>query len=163
MKNLSDPCFSGQGGLWYPRHKGQHNTGHKIRAATGGFMTQKAKAGARARAQGVAVLHRSLGARDIGAAGISRVLDAVAMPDGRILGFFGQGTQAAAFAPDGGPGCLRPLDLRDVAGGALTMAQGNGIGSVALALTAGGTVTLHPVAAEPDFLAGLNVTLGFRL
>ena len=71
------------------------------------------------------VIRRTLGMRDLaGTGGVTRILDAVAVPGGRVVVSFGSGTAARVFAPDGGAGCARPLDLRDVGGAALVVVEG---------------------------------------
>lgn len=105
------------------------------------------------------VFHRSLGARDLGHDGLTRLLDCVELPGGRVVTTFGTGTSPAAFAPDGGPGCATPLDLREISGGAMVVTGGVG----PLALASGARLELAPVAAEPELFAGLNTIFGFRI
>lgn len=104
------------------------------------------------------VLHRQLGARDVGAHGVTRLLDAV-RDQGITRAFLGTGTHPRALAPDGAPGCLLPLDLREVSGGTLAVLQGEG----PLALADGGRLTLDPAAPDTGFLAGRNCILAYRL
>ncbi len=105
------------------------------------------------------MLHRSLGAVEAPAPGITRLLDATVTPDGRLHAFFGTGTKPAVFAPDGAPDAALPLDLREVSGGTLAVFEREG----PIALAAGGRMVVRAADAEADFLAGCNVTLGFRL
>ncbi|HEX9859490.1 MAG TPA: hypothetical protein VGA75_14110, partial [Paracoccaceae bacterium] len=94
---------------------------------------------------GVAVLRRQLGAREIGAGGVTRLLDAVIDDAGRLRAFFGNGTLPAAFHPDGAPGCARPEELREVSGGTMLVARGD-TAPLRLALSTGDTLALTPVA-----------------
>lgn len=103
-------------------------------------------------------LHRHLGAREVGAHGVTRLLDAV-QGEGVTRAFFGTGTSPAALAPDGAPGCALPLDLREVSGGTLALLQGDS----PVALADGARLALDPVAPETGFLSGLNCLLAFRL
>ncbi|MDT8856106.1 glycosyltransferase family 2 protein [Paracoccaceae bacterium Fryx2] len=112
------------------------------------------------RAGGVQVLHRRLWMQDIHAGGVTRLLDAVAEPSGRLRLFFGHGTKPEAFLPDGAPGCCLPEELRDISDSTMVVARG---GSAVLALTDGGRITAQPAPAETGFLAGLNCILSFRL
>lgn len=104
------------------------------------------------------VLHRHLGAREVGAQGVTRLLDAV-RGAGVTRAFFGAGTAPAALAPDGAAGCLLPLDLRAVSGGTLAVFSGEG----PVALRDGGRLALDPAADETALLAGLNCLLSVRL
>ncbi len=108
--------------------------------------------------KGAAVHHRSLGARDIGQDGVTRLLDCIALSDGRVITAFGSGTAPGAFVPDAVPGCALPLDLREISGGTLVVSQGPG----PLALVSGGQVALTPDAEETGLFAGLNTIFGFR-
>ncbi len=87
------------------------------------------------------------------------LLDAVLGGDGRVRLFFGQGADLAAVAPDGGPLCAQPQELRAISGGLMvTTAAG-----CQLALTAAPPL---PFVATPDevaLFAGLNTALAFRL
>ncbi|MDN5786424.1 glycosyltransferase family 2 protein [Pseudorhodobacter sp.] len=113
------------------------------------------------------VIWRSLGAREVGIAGVSRVLDVVSLASAdiaapRVIAFFGNGTSPDIFAPDGRDGSALPLDLRDVSGGTLAMLDPRGEGPLKLALTSGDDLTLTPVPDETAFLSGLNTILAFR-
>ena len=105
------------------------------------------------------VLHRSLAARDLGQDGLTRLLDCVQLPDGKVISTFGTGTHPSAFLPDGAPGCATPLDLREISGAALVITAGPG----ALALATGARLDMVPVSAEPELFAGLNSIFGFRI
>ncbi len=109
------------------------------------------------------VLSRRMASREVGAGGVTRLIDAVAVPGtpARVLAFFGNGTQAAAFAPDAVMGCALPLDLREVSGAAMVAVVGDG--PVELALSEGGRLRIEPARAEPELLAGLDCLLAFRL
>ena len=112
------------------------------------------------------VVHRRLGAEDIGRDGVTRLLDCTAGPDGRVRAFFGAGTAPTAFAPDGGEGCALPEELRDVSGSTLVTLRGEAGATeagVRIALTHGAPLTVVPCLAEPHLFAGLNATFGFRL
>ncbi|MDR7125012.1 glycosyltransferase family 2 protein [Pseudotabrizicola sp. 4114] len=113
----------------------------------------------RPKGSGAIVLHRSLSARELGHDGLTRLLDCVQLPDGRVFSTFGTGTHPSAFLPDGAPGCATPLDLREISGGALVVTGGTG----PLALTSGTTLAMAPVSAEPEIFAGLNTIFGFRI
>jgi hypothetical protein len=106
------------------------------------------------------MIHRVMGATDVGRAGFGRLLDCVRVADDRVVAFFGQGTQVAAFAPDPVAGCALTLDLRDVSGSVMVGVQATG--PVLLALT-DGVLPLEAAAAEVDFLAGRNCLLAFRM
>jgi hypothetical protein len=99
---------------------------------------------------------RRLGARVVGAAGVSVVLDAVGEGP-RFRAFFGAGTAPAAFAPDGRPGCALPLDLRGVSGGTMGVFEG----PPRVALADGGVLDLGVTCDESALLDGANTTLGF--
>ncbi|WP_246831327.1 glycosyltransferase family 2 protein [Pseudotabrizicola formosa] len=105
------------------------------------------------------MLCRSLGARDLGQDGLTRLLDCIQLPEGKVITTFGTGTHPAAFLPDGAAGCAMPLELREVSEAALVVTAGPG----ALALTTGGRIEANPVPAEPGLFAGLNTIFGFRL
>jgi len=120
-----------------------------------------ASAGNAALAPKVTVLRRKLGARDIGADGVTRLLDSVTDGAGRVRAFFGNGTAAAAFAPDTVPGMAMPEDLREISGATLAVLRADGPCRIALAT--GGAVDLVPAAAEWGLFAGLNCIFGFRL
>jgi hypothetical protein len=109
--------------------------------------------------QGALVLRRQMGAREMGANGISRLLDCVQTADGRMRSFFGNGTLPAAFLPDRAPGSALPEELREVSGACLVTTS-----DVApLALRAGGLLEVAPVMAEPELFADKNTILAFRL
>jgi hypothetical protein len=111
-----------------------------------------------ARARGD-VIRRRLAGREVGAGGVTRVLDAVQDPGTDLFrAFFGAGTAPAAFAPDGRSGCALPQDLREVSGGTFGIFRG----PPRVALAKGGALDLAPDPAEPELLAGANATLGFR-
>ncbi|RGP37896.1 glycosyltransferase family 2 protein [Pseudotabrizicola alkalilacus] len=113
----------------------------------------------RPKGSGAIVHHRSLSARELGHDGLTRLLDCVQLPDGRVFSTFGTGTHPSAFLPDGAPGCATPLELREISGGALVVTGGTG----PLALTGGATLSIAPVSAEPELFAGLNTIFGFRI
>ncbi|MEH7826725.1 glycosyltransferase family 2 protein [Gemmobacter denitrificans] len=94
--------------------------------------------------------------------GLGDGLDAV-VSDGKLRAFFGQGSQATAFAPDGAPGCALPLELRQISGSLMVVAESSGPGLHRLALADGSTLDLQATCDETDLLAGLNVSMGFRL
>jgi hypothetical protein len=99
------------------------------------------------------VLHRVLGVQDNG------VLDAVLAADGRVRVFFRQGT--TRIAPDGGPGCARPEELREISGGLMVVATGAATGH--LAQVGAASVTYVAAADEQALFAQLNTVLAFRL
>ncbi|MDO8883300.1 glycosyltransferase family 2 protein, partial [Pseudotabrizicola sp.] len=105
------------------------------------------------------VFHRTLMARDLGRDGLTRALDCVQTPDGRVFTTFGTGTSPAAFLPDGASGCATPLELREISGGAMVVTDGPG----PLALSNGARLDLSPIPAEPELFAGLNTIFGFRI
>lgn len=123
----------------------------------------KSRGNAKPNSDKIEVLHRVLSIRDIDAPGIPRLLDCVQVSATRVHAFFGNGTATTSFAPDGAAGCALPLDLRDVSGSTLAVFETAGPGPVAIALNSGAVLALDPVAAEPEFLAGLNCILAFRL
>jgi hypothetical protein len=99
------------------------------------------------------VLHRVLAVQDGG------VLEAVTASDGTVRVFFRQG--ATGFAPDGGPGCARPQELRDISGGVMVVATGEAVGQLARL-----NADPLPYLATPDeqsLFAGLNTIMAFRL
>ncbi len=106
------------------------------------------------------MMHRVMGARDVGRAGFGVMLDCVRVDSGRVIAFFGQGTGVGQFAPDPVAGCAVALDLRDVSGS--VMLAVDAAGPVVLGLAAG-VLALDATQAEPEFLAGRNCLLAFRL
>lgn len=109
--------------------------------------------------QGAAtVIHRRLGAVELGRDGVTRLLDCVQTPDGRVFSTFGLGTIPAAFVPDPTPGCATPYEIREISGATMIVTQGDG----PLALTNGAPLAVAPVAAEPQIFAGLNTIFAFR-
>ncbi|MFM2391602.1 MAG: hypothetical protein RLZZ437_3157 [Pseudomonadota bacterium] len=109
-------------------------------------------------ARAAPLCHR-LNGRVTGDARLPRLLDAVAGADGRIRLFFSQGADLGAVAPDGGPDCAQPQELRAISGG-LMVTTGPGD---RLALRDAPPL---PFAALPDDTAlfdGLNCALAFRL
>ncbi|MGL5011177.1 MAG: hypothetical protein ACRC6I_14960, partial [Paracoccaceae bacterium] len=108
---------------------------------------------------GTAILRRRLTGQDPGDARLPRLLDAVADADGRVRLFFGQGSAVQAVAPDGGPGCVLPEELREISGGLMVAARGAG----ALALRDAGPFAFSATDAETGLFAGLNTALAFRL
>lgn len=115
---------------------------------------------------GIMVLRRSLGMHVIDAGGVTRLLDVVsdASADGsrgRVRAFFGIGTAPAAFLPDGAPGAALPEEVREVSGATVVTLRGDG--PLDIALTAGGVLSVQPVAAECGLFAGLNCILAVRL
>ena len=116
---------------------------------------------AKRRSVGVSkVLVHQLCMRRIDDNGVTTLLDAVLSGDGRVRVFFGSGTAAAAFHPDAQPGCALPDELRDVSGACLVVTRGGP--RIALALSTGGTLSVHPTAAETSLFAGLNSLFAFR-
>ncbi|MFN4153604.1 MAG: glycosyltransferase family 2 protein [Paracoccaceae bacterium] len=113
----------------------------------------------RPKQSGSNVVFRSLSARELEHDGLTRLLDCVQLPDGRVFTSFGTGTGPAAFLPDGAQGCATPLDLRGISGGTLVVTGAAG----PLALSSGATLALTPVPAEPEIFAGLNTIFGFRI
>ena len=109
----------------------------------------------------VRVLHHVLPARTVGAPGVTVLWDAVAAADGRARVFFGAGTDPAAFAPDGAPGCALPQELRAISAG--TMAVVRGAGALRLALAGGGAVAVEAMPDWTALLAGRDATLSLRL
>lgn len=105
------------------------------------------------------VVQRAMTARQVGDHGITTLLDSVRRADGRVIHFFGAGTAATAFLPDGAPGCALPEDLRDVSGATMVVVQGDG----PLALADGGRLDSSPCDAETDLLAGKNCIFAMRL
>ncbi|MGO4908197.1 glycosyltransferase family 2 protein [Pseudorhodobacter sp. W20_MBD10_FR17] len=116
----------------------------------------------------VTLIQRELGAYAVGHGGVNSVLEVVAVPPQgstplpRIMAFFGSGTKLASFSADPVDGCALPLDLRDVSGAAMVVAQAGATGPMSLALSDGSRLTLTPTAAEPAHLAGRNCLFGFR-
>ncbi len=118
---------------------------------------QRTGRNAKAEARGE-VLHRRLGARATGIADLPLLLGAVR--DGaRLRVFFGQGGEAGRIAPDGGPGCALPHEIRALSGALAVVAEG----PPRLALAGGGALELDPVEAEPELFRDRNTSFGFRL
>ena len=107
------------------------------------------------------VVCRTLPARRIDTGGVTTLLDAITCDDGKLRAFFGAGTKPAAFAPDGGPECVLPAELRDVSGGCLFISQGQNTGQIALA--GGSRIALTASPAETAFFSGLNTIFAFRI
>ncbi len=109
-------------------------------------------------------MHRQLGALDLAGDGLGLLLEAVRVAENRVHVFFGNGTHIEQFAPDGGPGCALPLDLRDISGSAFIAIEvaRQAVDKVLLARTDGTVLTVHATMAEPDLLAGRNCLFGFR-
>ena len=108
---------------------------------------------------GAGVIWRSMGARTVGAQGITLLLDAVQVPDGRVFTFFGNGTPVSAFRPDRAGDSALPMELREVSGAALIVTDGPG----ALPLADGTLFAGNAGPPEPDLFEGLNTILAFRL
>ncbi len=106
-----------------------------------------------------AVLRRSLPSMMLDDPQLPRLMDAVACHDGRIRIFFGRGAVLSALAPDGGPGCATPLELREVSGGVMVVADGPG----ALARRDQAPLAVQADAHETGLFAGLNTVLAFRI
>ena len=109
------------------------------------------------RTGGPEIVQRSLG---------SRHLHGHLLVDATITGpllraFFGTGTPAAAFSPDGAPGHAVPQDLRETGGGTLAVLPAAGPHRIALA--DGGSIALAPAPDETALFAGLNTVLALRL
>jgi hypothetical protein len=125
--------------------------GHlKVGGSLGANMVTGAKPG---------LIHRVLGARDLGQQGL--LLEAVRVAPDRVHAFFGQGSPIADFATGPVAGCAMPLDLRDVGGAAFLALEAGP--EVRIGRADGSVLALSAVAAEPDYLAGRNCLLGFRL
>ncbi|WP_151720405.1 glycosyltransferase family 2 protein [Gemmobacter serpentinus] len=108
------------------------------------------------------VLLRVLGGCQLDLPGLPRLLDAVRHGD-RLYACFGNGSDAAALAPDGGPGCAVPQELRAVSGSLLAIARLTDAAAPArLALTGGTVLDLEAPQAETDLFRGLNTILAFR-
>ncbi|MFN7224246.1 MAG: glycosyltransferase family 2 protein [Paracoccaceae bacterium] len=105
------------------------------------------------------VHHRMMAAREIGRDGLTRLLECIQTPEGRVRSFFGVGTAPNAFLPDGAVGCALPDELREISGGTMVVTSG----PAPLALSCGAVLDLAPVAAEPELFAGLNTIFGFRI
>ncbi len=88
-----------------------------------------------------------------------RLIEAVETPDGRLRLFTAAGTGAAAFAAEGAPGCRQVVEIREIGGAAMLVADGTG----PVALADGGRLVPPPCPAEPDLFAGLNTILAFRI
>ncbi|WP_238991677.1 glycosyltransferase family 2 protein [Gemmobacter caeruleus] len=106
------------------------------------------------------VLLRRLCARRLDLPGLPALLDAVRRSE-RVYLSFAQGSDPAALAPDGAPGCAHPQELRGVSG-ALLAVVAQPEGALRLALAGGDTLDLEVAEAEGALFHGLNVTLGFR-
>jgi Glycosyl transferase family 2 len=107
------------------------------------------------------VVCASLPARLLDDPGLPRLLNAVACHDGRVRLFFGQGADAGAIAPDGGPGCARPEELRGISGGVMAvLAAGTG---THLARTARAPLPFAAVPHQTALFANLNTALAFRI
>jgi len=105
------------------------------------------------------LIRRSLGARAVGAGGVTRILDSVRMADGRVRCLFGAGTPAAALDPAPPADAAGLVALAEIAGAALALLSDDR----PVALAGGGRLDPAPAAAEPEILAGRNVLLGSRL
>ena len=105
------------------------------------------------------VLGRTMAACEIGAGGVTRRLDSVALADGRVIHFFGAGTLPLAFLPDGAEGCALPEELREVSGATMVVARGPG----PLALREGAPLMAEPAPAEWALFAGKNCSFGMRI
>ena len=104
------------------------------------------------------VLRRSLGACEVDAGGVTRLIDCVETADERRRYFFGGGTLAAAFAAQPVLGCAVIETMVEVSGAVMVMAHGAG----PLALADGGQFAVTPARAEPGIFAGRNCLLGSR-
>ena len=104
------------------------------------------------------VVCRTLASRRIDHHGITTLLDAVACDDGKLRVFFGNGTGATVFHPDGGKDCALPDEIRDISGACLVIARG----SSQLALANGSSFTVAATGAETALFAGLNTVFAFR-
>ena len=105
------------------------------------------------------VVQRQMGARFVGAHGLTTLLDCITTQDGRMRCFFGAGTSTAAFLPDRAGDSALPEELRDVSGACMVTTSGPG----ALALQDGTVFPCDPAPAEPELFAGKNTILAFRL
>ncbi|MCX7889113.1 MAG: glycosyltransferase family 2 protein [Rhodobacteraceae bacterium] len=105
------------------------------------------------------LVHRMLGTREVGAGGVTRILDCVRCPDWSLRCLFGAGTRAAALALPAPAGCMQVASVTEVAGAALAVLRGPG----PLALAAGGRLELTHQPAEHEILCGRNVLLGSRI
>ena len=103
--------------------------------------------------------HRLTGL-DTGDARLPRLIDAVA-DGGLVRLFFGAGAQMAAVAPDGGPGCATPQELREISGGLMVTVAG--VGADALALQGAPALRFSATPDDLALFAGLNCALAFRL
>jgi hypothetical protein len=88
------------------------------------------------------------------------LLEAVACHDGRVRLFFGQAAQGVAVAPDGGPGCVLPVELRGISGGLMVVADG---AQGHLARVAGPPLGFEARPDETGIFAGLNTVVAFRI
>lgn len=115
-------------------------------------------------AGGPVVLECSLGSLELKQAGplvAGRLTDCVRDDRGLVRAFFGSGTLPAAFAPDGGPGCAIPLDIRELSRGTMVVIAGTE--PMRLALSDGNVFPdLHPAEAETELFRGLSCLLAFR-
>ena len=100
-----------------------------------------------------------MGAARIDAHGLTRLLDCVESPDGRVRSFFGAGTLPQAFSPDRHGDSALPEELREVSGATCVTTAGPG----PLPLADGTLFTVTPVLAEPELFAARNTIFGFRL
>lgn len=108
---------------------------------------------------GPRVLHRVMRSREVGAHGLTKLLDCVLGTDGRMRTFFGSGTLPTVFLPDGADGCARPEELREVSGATMVTTAAAG----PIALTDGARFEPDCGPAEPELFAGLNTILALRL
>jgi Glycosyl transferase family 2 len=138
--------------MWYVCIRRGIKTTDALRAgmAKSGQSTEKA----------ASVLCRALRAVGLTEPGLPRLIDAVACHDGRVRLFFGQGSRIAALAQDGAPGCVRPLELREISGGVMVVAEGH---DARLALVDAGPLAFDAVPDETALFAGLNTALAFRI
>jgi hypothetical protein len=106
-----------------------------------------------------AVLCRSLPSLKLDDPQLPRLMDVVACHDGRVRLFFGQGAVLASIAPDGGPGCATPLELREISGGVMAVAGGGG----PLARKDRDPLPFEAGPHETALFEGLNTVLAFRI
>lgn len=115
----------------------------------------------------IGLFQRSLRLETLATPGAGLLLDCIRLPPDRVLAFFGHGTAPRCFAPDGAPGAVLPLDLREVSGSTLaafqTEAGTNPDSPVRIALTTGEMLDLTAGPAELPLLAERDCLLGFRL
>ncbi|MDR0808211.1 MAG: glycosyltransferase family 2 protein [Gemmobacter sp.] len=107
---------------------------------------------------GAEILHRSLGLRATGIAGLPLLLGAL-RAGGRLLVFLGQGSDARRIRPDGGPDCALPREIRALSGAVMVVAEG----PPRLALAENGPLELDPMETETELFRDLNTSFGFRL